>query len=61
MTLTLRSALFARVPKGEATGLAFILRDARSALLRMSISALGSRRSARLIEITATQAVSHRA
>ncbi|MFK4656357.1 hypothetical protein ABIF97_006291 [Bradyrhizobium japonicum] len=34
-TLTLRSALFARVSKGEATGRACILRDARSALLRM--------------------------
>jgi hypothetical protein len=34
-TLTLRSALFARVSKGEATSRAFILRDARSALLRM--------------------------
>jgi len=35
MTLTLRSAPLARVSKGEATSGAFILRDARSALLRM--------------------------
>jgi hypothetical protein len=35
LTLTLRSAPLARVSKGEAENRAFILRDARSALLRM--------------------------